>query len=113
MIVYGIKNCDSVKKAIKYLNDKNIEFEFFDFKTHKMESNILNDAISQIGVGRLVNKRSTTYRNLDDEIKDKIEKSEGVIEVLIENPTLIKRPLIFHKSNYYCGFNKQDFDDNF
>lgn len=113
MIIYGIKNCDSVKKAINYLNERNIVFEFVDFKKEKIQPQILENAISQLGVNKIINKRSNTYRNLTQELKEKIEKQEEVIQILIDNPNLIKRPLIFDINTYYCGFNKPDFDSNF
>ena len=98
--VYGIKNCDTVKKALKWLADHNIE--------HKLHLNFLTQVEAQFGWDVLVNKRSTTWRNLDEQVKNSLDKTTA-LSVLAENPTLIKRPIILQDGKALIGFNEKEY----
>ena len=67
--VYGIKNCDTVKKAIAYLNDCEIDFQFIDFRQSPISQQVLKKMVESVGWELLINKRSTTYRSLSEEEK--------------------------------------------
>ena len=102
MKMYGIKNCDSVKKAKKYLNNHNIKFEFIDFRQNPIDNNTLDFFIDRVGMDKLINKRSTTYRNLSDSEKSNISK-----ELILKNPTLIKRPVLVNGDDVVVGFSEK------
>lgn len=92
MKCYGISNCDTVKKARKQLDEQNTEYEFIDLKTTTLSEILLTDWLTQCP-DTLVNKRSTTYRNIKAEwlaAKTQAEK----ISLIQSNPTLIKRPVL-------------------
>jgi len=108
IIVYGIKNCDTVKKALKWLTDKNIEHKLHDYRVAGLDLNFLAQAESQFGWQALVNKRSTTWRNLDDSIKTTLDKSTA-LQVLAEQPTLIKRPIILQDDIALIGFDEKEY----
>lgn len=106
--VYGIKNCDTVKKALKWLADKNIEHKLHDYRVDGLDLNFLAQAESQFGWQALVNKRSTTWRNLDDNIKKTLDKSTA-LRVLAEQPTLLKRPIILQDGIALIGFDEKEY----
>ncbi|QPB42287.1 ArsC family reductase [Rodentibacter haemolyticus] len=106
--VYGIKNCDTVKKALKWLEQHNIEHKLHDYRVDGLEETFLQQAEAQFGWENLVNKRSTTWRNLDEEIKKTLSKSTA-LSVLLENPTLIKRPVILQEGKALIGFNEKEY----
>lgn len=114
IIVYGIKNCDTVKKALKWLADHHIEHKLHDYRIDGLDSAFLQQAEAQFEFGweNLVNKRSTTWRNLDDETKKTLSKSTA-LEVLAANPTLIKRPIILQDGKALIGFNEQEYQAAF
>lgn len=93
--IYGIKNCDNVKKALKILSEKSIDYELIDFKKTPPTKKLLKEWKKFLG-DLPVNKRGTTYRK----IKESYENAslEEQILILIENPSAIMRP-IFEKSN--------------
>lgn len=112
IIVYGIKNCDTVKKALKWLADHHIEHKLHDYRVDGLDPNFLIQAENQFGWENLVNKRSTTWRNLDENIKKTLDKPTA-LHVLTEQPTLIKRPIILQDNIALIGFNEKDYAAQF
>ena len=101
MILYGIANCDSVKKALKFLREAGVEVEFVDFRQNPIAPEKLSQWIDELGLEALVNKRSTTYRQLSDEQKAHITET-----LILKNPTLIKRPVLEADGQIMVGFNQ-------
>ena len=102
--VYGIKNCDTVKKAIVYLNERDIDYEFVDFRKNPISQQVLKKMVESVGWELLINKRSTTYRSLSEE-----EKSNINYDLVSKLPTLIKRPVLIHGENITVGFSEQQY----
>lgn len=94
MTVYGIKNCNTVKTAIDWLKQHNIPFEFHDYKTKGISSSMLQSWASQVGWESLVNKRGTTWRQLDQVTQLAITTEKAAIDLMKEKTSVIKRPLI-------------------
>ena len=106
--LYGIKNCDTVKKARDWLAKNNIEYRFHDFRAESLQHDQINQWIAKLGLETLINKRSTTWKALDENIKTNInEKSAAAI--IAEHPTLIKRPLLDTGTQLNVGFNDADY----
>ena len=103
--VYGIKNCDTVKKAIVYLNDCDVDYQFIDFRQNPISLQVLKKMVESVGWELLINKRSTTYRSLSEE-----EKSNINYDLVLKLPTLIKRPVLIQGENIVVGFNDQQYD---
>ena len=109
IIVYGIKNCDTVKKALKWLAEHNIEHKLHDYRVDGLDTQFLQLAEAPFGGENLVNKRSTTWRNLDENVKNTLSKSTAFL-VLAENPTLIKRPIILQDGKALIGFDLNEYN---
>lgn len=92
--LYGITNCDSVKKARKWLAEHHIEYAFIDFKKTPPQAEQIRQWLTTIKVAELINRRSCTWRALLPTEKQATETPNGAIALLTEKPTLIKRPLI-------------------
>ena len=107
-ILYGIKNCDTVKKAQKWLNTNQIDFTFHDFKTQGLSENLLSTMLKHSNWETLLNKRSTTYRNMPDAFKKNLN-AENVFNAIMEQPTLIKRPLLTCNNELYVGFTTENY----
>jgi Spx/MgsR family transcriptional regulator len=106
--LYGIPNCDTVKKAQRWLQANGIEFSFHDFRKDGLEQQQLEQWAAALGWETLLNKRSTSWRQLDDEIKSNIDEQSAIREMLI-SPTLIKRPLLELDGQYQVGFKESDY----
>jgi arsenate reductase len=94
MTVYGIKNCNTVKSALDWLKKNKIEFEFHDYKSKGITDVKLKAWSDQVGWESLVNKRGTTWRQLDEKIQQSITSEKAAINLMKEKTSVIKRPLI-------------------
>lgn len=94
MIVYGIKNCNTVKAALGWLKKKKVDYDFYDYKTKGITEAKLNAWSKQVGWESLVNKRGITWRKLDEAVQKKITNEKAAIALMMEKTSVIKRPLI-------------------
>lgn len=92
--VYGIKNCNTMKKAFDFLTEKGVDYEFIDYKKQKPSTDLLHSFLAKTSLESLVNKQGTTYRKMDDSQKIALENAKTAIPILIENSSMIKRPVI-------------------
>lgn len=106
--LYGIKNCDTVKKARDWLAKNNIEYRFHDFRVDGLSEDQVKNWITEIGLEALVNKRSTTWKELDNATKDGFNEKNAAA-VIAENPTLIKRPLLDNGKQKHIGFKDVEY----
>ncbi|WP_296654308.1 ArsC family reductase [Paraburkholderia sp.] len=93
-VVYGIPNCDTVKKARVWLEAHGVAFEFHDFKKAGVSAPMVEGWLKDVSLEALVNKRGTTWRGLPDETKSAAESQDGAIALMIEKPSVIKRPVV-------------------
>lgn len=108
-VIYGIKNCDTMKKAIKWLNDNQIEFTFHDYKKEGLNAEVIQQWVNELGWESLLNKRGTTWRKLDEELKNNMDE-EQAIACALDNPSIIKRPLIIKDGQYLLGFSADTYN---
>ena len=94
LTLYGIKNCDTVRKARRYLEDQGIAFRFHDYRADGIDSNRLSAFVDVLGFETLLNKRGTTWRKLPEEVRDTVQDNASAIRVMLEHPAVIKRPLL-------------------
>lgn len=94
MILYGIKNCNTVKNAVSWLDGKKIKFDFHDYKSKGITEDKLKSWSKQVGWESLVNRRGTTWRQLDEAVQKKITNEKAAIDLMMEKTSVIKRPLI-------------------
>lgn len=92
--LYGIKQCDTMKKAQLWLKEQNIEFTFHDYRKDGLDEGFLSEQLDALGWEALLNKKGTTWRQLSDEIKNSITSNQTALPVLHANPAMIKRPLL-------------------
>ncbi|MDG2353958.1 MAG: Spx/MgsR family RNA polymerase-binding regulatory protein [Gammaproteobacteria bacterium] len=104
--MYGIKNCDTIKKAQKSLQAQGVDFEFVDFRQNPIDEKTLQSFVDVVGWDKLINKRSTTYRNLTE-----IEKQNITLALTLKNPTLIKRPVLVAGADIRVGFSEKSYSD--
>ena len=112
IILYGIKNCDTVKKARRWLDKHGIEYTFHDFRVDGLDKKMLKDFLKYIDWEALLNKRGTTWRKLPDDQKENLNKTE-VVELMLEHPTIIKRPVLSYDNNISMGFTEDYYEKIF
>jgi arsenate reductase (glutaredoxin) len=103
LTVYGIGNCDSIRKTLAWLQSQSTEYRFHDYKKQGLSRTLLKEFLKHFTYGELINTRGSTWRNLDAGIKKRIDQTSA-IRIMMENPSLIRRPLINLDSQWMLGF---------
>ena len=109
--VYGIKNCDSVKKALKFLNEQSISYTFVDFKTSPVKIDKVSQWLNHVDMSTLFNTRGTTYRLLGLKSLDLDDNNKA--QWMSKENLLIKRPVIEYNSNIIVGFDSSKYEGIF
>ncbi len=112
MTLYGIKNCDTVKKALKWLEANQQSVTFHDFRVDGLTQQQIESWTKQVGWESLFNKRSTSFRNLSDAEKADIDQTKA-IDLMLTYPTLIKRPVLEHQGKVSVGFKPAQYEEIF
>ncbi len=113
MKVYGIKNCDTVKKAFVWLENNKIDFEFIDFKKKPATETLLNSWLEKTSWKELINTRGITYRKLSEEQKSSLTNNDAAITIMLENNSIIKRPVIEFNDKFVLGFDESQYESTF
>ena len=106
--MFGIPNCDTIKKAKKWLEAEGIEFEFHDYRKQGINTELVTNFCSELGWELVLNKRGTTYRQLPQEQKDTLTE-EKAVALLVEQPAMIKRPILKVDGKLHIGFKADQY----
>lgn len=107
MKIYGIRNCDTVKKARKWLDEQGIEYRFHDFKKDGLDEALLTRWDQLVGWDALINRRGTTWRKLPEKVRDTIN-SQSAHAIMLANPSIIKRPVVEYDDSIFVGFKADE-----
>ena len=116
--IYGIKSCDTMKKAMTLLDTLNVTYEFHDYKKQGIDKASIQRWVDTLGIDKVLNKRGTTWRKLTEEQKQDAEAHiDSAIELLLANNSMIKRPIVEgsyqDKAVLLCGFDKAEYTEKF
>ncbi|NAW59399.1 MULTISPECIES: ArsC family reductase [unclassified Vibrio] len=106
--MYGIPNCDTIKKAKKWLEAEGIDYQFHDYRKQGVDPAMVTTFCDALGWENVVNKRGTTYRQLPQEQKDSLDATSA-IELLVAHPAMIKRPILLVDGQYHLGFKADQY----
>lgn len=106
--LYGIKNCDTVKKARKWLDDHAIEYRFHDFRSDGLDRSLLEQFENALGWENMLNRHSTSWRQLPEQQQADLNR-ESALQLMLEVPTLIKRPVMNTGDKTLIGFKVADY----
>ncbi len=107
-ILYGIKNCDTVRKARKWLDAHDKPYRFHDFRVDGLEPERLEKLANTLGWETLLNRRSTSWRAIPEQQKNTLDK-ERALQLMQNTPTLIKRPILDTGEKMLIGFNDDQY----
>ncbi|HSI77789.1 MAG TPA: Spx/MgsR family RNA polymerase-binding regulatory protein [Lunatimonas sp.] len=106
--VYGIKNCNTMKKTFQLFEKEGMNYEFVDYKKQAPTADLLGGFLKKISLDELVNRKGTTYKKLSDEEKAATMNADSAIPVLQEKSSMIKRPIIvFEDGSIHAGLNEE------
>ena len=107
--VYGIPNCDTVKKSRKWLDARSIDYAFHDYKKEGADPAKLREWVAAKGWETVLNRRGTTFRKLSDAEKADIDEAKAVT-LLQQHPSMIKRPVVEHPAGLLVGFSQAEWE---
>lgn len=107
MKVYGIKNCDTVKKALTWLSENGIEYDFHDYKKLGITEEKLTEWSEKVGYEPLLNKKGTTWKKLDSEIQNSITSPGSAFKLMQDKTSVIKRPILERHGEIVVGFDPE------
>jgi len=112
--VYGIKNCDTMKKAFTWLDEHKIDYSFHDYKKAGIDSETIQSWMKKIPLDQLINTKGITWKKLTEEEKASAKDSKNAIALMIKNTSMIKRPLVtVGKEDYLLGFDPESWSKSF
>ena len=118
--IYGIKSCSTMKKAFTKLDELGVSYDFHDYKKQGIDKDSVQRWVDELGIDKILNKRGTTWRKLTDEQKQAADANiDTAIDLLIENTSMIKRPIVEGQLAdkiqpiLLCGFDEAEFDKVF
>ena len=107
--MYGIPNCDTIKKARNWLKVNNIDYEFHNYKKDGVPEKELIRWVKDKGWEDLLNKRGTTWRKLDETTKNNVNE-KSAIKIMLDNPSIIKRPVLDNGKIILIGFVENEYE---
>ena len=110
--IYGIKNCDTMKKAFNWLNQNDIAYDFHDYKREGIDQTHLDRWIDAAGWETVLNRSGMTFRKLDEAAKADLDRDKAISLMLVQ-PSMIKRPVIEHDGKVIVGFKPELYEQNF
>jgi Spx/MgsR family transcriptional regulator len=110
--LYGIKNCDTIKKARAWLSTQSIDYIFHDYRQDGLNTQWLEQTEHTLGWELMLNKRGTTFRQLSEEQKQGLDKTSALALMLL-HPAMIKRPILIHQDKYFIGFKAEQYAEVF
>ncbi len=113
MKLYGIPNCTTVKKARAWLADHALDVAFHDFKKQGVDASWLRAVVAQTGWQTLLNTRGTTWRKLTDAEKTAVTDDASAIDLMLAQPSVIKRPVLEREGRYHLGFTEDHYQTLF
>jgi arsenate reductase len=106
IILYGIRNCDTVKKALRWLDEHGVAYTFHDFKKAGVPEDGLDRWIAAVGWQKLVNRQGTTWRKLGPEVQAGVTDAASARRLMLEQPSVIKRPVVEAAGQVLVGFDE-------
>lgn len=111
--LYGIPNCDTVKKARTWLDANDVEYTFHDFKKNGITRELITGWLHDVPWDVLVNRKGTTWRNLSDEQKAAVSDGKSATALMLESPSVIKRPVLSGAGKTSVGFTADAYQQIF
>ena len=112
VILYGIKNCDTVRKARRWLADHQVDYRFHDLRSDGLDDDLLDAWIEDLGWENLLNRRGTTWRQLPVKAREPLDAARAR-KLMLAHPAIIKRPLLEIDAVRYLGFSDVHYDSLF
>jgi len=110
--VFGIPNCDTVKKARTWLAERGVDYAFHDYKKSGVDADSVAKWVNRFGWEKVLNRAGTTFKKLPDAMKADLDAAKA-IAIMVENPSAIKRPIVEYDGGALLAFNPAEWEKAF
>jgi Spx/MgsR family transcriptional regulator len=110
--LYGISNCDTIRKARRWLDAHHVDYRFHDYLKDGLDRKTVRGWITELGWEDLLNRRGTTWRTLPEAVRHGIN-AQAAEKIMLEHPAIIKRPLLLHDGRLFLGFRETEYSTLF
>lgn len=111
-IIYGIKNCNTMKKTFDWMQSQGVGYDFVDYKKFGADESVIRAAIKVYGWEKVINRAGMTWRNLSEDVKNNMDL-EGAVVLALEKPSVIKRPMLVVGNTICLGFSEKQYAEIF
>ncbi len=111
--LYGIKNCDTVKKALKWLDANGIKYQFHDYKKEGIDLVFLTKLVEKTGFEKILNRKGTTWRQVSEAEQSQISDNQSALKLMQQKPSIIKRPILDLEGKQLIGFDETEYRSAF
>ena len=108
--LYGIRNCDTIRKARRWLESNGVDYTFHDVRNDGLDKKTLQNWEKQLGWEQLLNRRGTTWRKLPEPVRDSVCRASA-LQIMLDHPAIIKRPVLAVGEQLYLGFNADSYHE--
>ena len=110
--LYGIANCDTIRKARRWLEDRQVDYEFHDYRKQGLEPALLGSLESELGWEAMLNRKSRSWRQLPESVREAVDR-DSALELMLDNPALIERPILAAGDGLHLGFDADRYEEIF
>ena len=110
--LYGIANCDTMRKARRWLDEHGIDYQFHDYRKQGLDSTLLTALESELGWQAMLNRKGRGWRQLPASVRDSVDR-DAALGLMLDNPALIKRPILAGRGPLLAGFDSARYAEIF
>lgn len=110
--LYGIANCDTIRKAKRWLEDHRVDYEFHDYRKQGLDTGLLQSLESSLGWEAMLNRKGRSWRQLSEPVRQRVDR-DTALELMLDNPAMIKRPILAAGDGLHLGFDAAHYEEIF
>ncbi|MGD2171676.1 MAG: ArsC family reductase [Gammaproteobacteria bacterium] len=110
--LYGIANCDTIRKARRWLEDHRVDYEFYDYRRQGLDAKLLQTLESRLGWEAMLNRKGRSWRQLPESVRERVDR-DSALELMLDNPAMIKRPILAAADGLHLGFDAARYEEIF
>lgn len=110
--LYGIANCDTIRKARRWLEARGIDYEFHDYRKQGLDAKLLESLERELGWQAMLNRKGRSWRQLPESVREAVDRGSA-LALMLDNPALIKRPILAGRGPLLAGFDDRRYEELF
>jgi Spx/MgsR family transcriptional regulator len=110
--LYGIANCDTIRKTRRWLEERRLDYQFHDYRKQGLDASLLETLAAELGWEAMLNRRGRSWRQLPATVHESVDR-QAALELMLDNPALIKRPILAAGDRLYLGFDSAQYQQIF